>query len=93
MSLNQPMTTERPNTTEDGPGTGTIQVLNSNTLASHTEAQNAGEVLKSTPSVQEKMRYGLRVKKKSSLFFIQFLLNSIHIYGSKSIYYENTFHN
>ena len=42
---NKSTTTEGPNPTEDGPGTGTIQVLNSNILTSHTEAQNAGEVL------------------------------------------------
>jgi hypothetical protein len=30
---------------------------------------------------------------KSSLHLTKFLVNTIHIYGSKIIYYENTFHN
>jgi hypothetical protein len=31
--------------------------------------------------------------RKSSLYLTKFSVNSIYIYGSKSVYYKNTFHN
>jgi hypothetical protein len=43
------------------------------------------------PSVKT-CNYGLRAGKSSSRL-TKFIVNSIHIYGSKSIYYENIFYN
>jgi hypothetical protein len=44
------------------------------------------------PLSRKTYNYGLRVRKSSSRL-TKFLENNIHIYGSKSIYYKNTFHN
>ena len=44
------------------------------------------------PLSMKTYNYGLHARKSSS-HLTKFLVNSIHIYGSKSIYYENTFHN
>jgi hypothetical protein len=44
------------------------------------------------PPFEKERNYVLRVAKSSS-YLIKFLVNTIHIYGSKIIYYENMFHN
>ena len=44
------------------------------------------------PLSPEGCNYGMRVSLSASQL-IKFLVNSIHIYGTKSIYYENTFCN
>jgi hypothetical protein len=48
--------------------------------------------IRSTPPPKKECNYGLRASKNSSRL-TKFLVNSIHIYGSESIYYENTFCN
>jgi hypothetical protein len=48
--------------------------------------------LRSTTSILKRMQ--LRVAcQKSGLRLTKFLVNNIHIYDFKLIYYENTFHN
>jgi hypothetical protein len=44
------------------------------------------------PSSVKECNYGLRAAKNNSCLN-KFLVNGIHIYDSKLIYYENTFHN
>jgi len=44
------------------------------------------------PVSMKRCNYGLRARKSSSRL-IKFLVNNIHIYDSKSIYYENIFRN
>jgi len=44
------------------------------------------------PLSNKTWNYGLRAEK-SSLRLIKFLVNTIHIYDSKLIYYENAFRN
>jgi hypothetical protein len=41
---------------------------------------------------RKERNYGLRASK-NGLRLTKFLVNTIHIYNSKTIYYENTFHN
>jgi hypothetical protein len=41
---------------------------------------------------QKEYNYGIRASWSVSRL-IKFLVNNIHIYDSKSIYYENTFYN
>jgi hypothetical protein len=56
--------------------------------ASMNAAASGGDYMILPPPVKTR-HYELRAKKNS----LRFIVNSIHIYGSKSIYYENIFHN
>jgi len=56
-------------------------------LSSSGQGQNQASV----PSLKQ-YNYSLRVTKSDS-YLTRFLVNSIHLYDSKSIYYENIFHN
>jgi hypothetical protein len=69
-----------------GLGVPNLRDLNICLLASWIKRYNV------PPPFGEECNYVLRASKSSS-HLTKFLVNTIHIYGSKIIYYKNTFHN